>query len=303
MVRTTPHEVTSRGRDLDGRVGAVSLPASRMVFVRYGADVDVETSPTHDRLVATIPLDPMHAREGPSATGRTFNAGFVLSQRDATVMRPDPWNGALVVTGDPARVKEQASIVLGGPDGDVGSDVGGDVGSDVGSGVQGLQDAPILECACRQIWSVATTLPDSTPDYVVDGVLSVLEDQLLTALVLAAQRGPKTRIGDVRVSCLLDWLHENYASNVTLSDIARVAGVSIRRLQQAVHDATGQTLTALLRQIRMREVHRKLHRADPHQETVARIAHDSGVAHLARFAQQYRQHYGCSPCETLNGVT
>jgi len=273
------------------------------VFVRYGADVDVETSPTHDRLVATIPLGPMHAREGRSATGRTFHAGFVLSQRDATVMRPDPWNGALVVTGDPARVKEQASIVLGGPHDDVGSHVGGDVGSDVGHGVQGLQDAPILERACRQIWSVATTLPDSTPDYVVDGVLSVLEDQLLTALVLAAQRGPKTPIGDVRVTCLLDWLHENYASNVTLSDMARVAGVSIRRLQQAVHDATGQTPTALLRQIRMREVHRKLQRADPHQETVARIAHDSGVAHLGRFAQQYRQHYGCTPSETLNGVT
>jgi AraC-like DNA-binding protein len=289
--RTTPHEVTKRGRNLNGRVGAVSLPASRIVFVRYGGEVDVETSPTHDRLVATVPLGPMHAREGRAAVGQTFRSGFVLSQRDSTVMRPDPWNGALVVTGDPNRLSEQASIVLG-------ENLG-----DTGPGVHGLHCAPLLERACRQIWSVATTLPDSTPKPVLDAMLSVLEDQLLTALVLAAHQGPKAPVGDVRVEGLIDWLRENYASSITLADMARVTGVSVRRLQQAVQNATGRTPTVLLRDIRMQEVHRKLLRADPHQETVARIAHDSGITHLGRFAQMYRRTYGCMPSDTLNGVT
>jgi hypothetical protein len=92
-------------------------------------------------------------------------------------MRPDPWNGALVVTGDPNRLSEQASIVLG-------ENLG-----DTGPGVHGLHCAPLLERACRQIWSVATTLPDSTPKPVLDAMLSVLEDQLLTALVQSVHTG------------------------------------------------------------------------------------------------------------------
>lgn len=288
--RTTPHEVTHRTGSLDGRVGAVSLPASRIVFVRYGGEVDVETSPTSDRLVATVPLGPMHAREGRAVAGNVFNSGFVLSQRDCTVMRPDPWKGALVVTGEPDRVAEHAELVLD------------DAQECNSGGIVGLHDSPLLERACRNAWSIATSLPHSTPHNVMTGVMSVLEDQLLTALILASQPTKACVSGDSRVADLLAWMRENYSAPITLSDMARIAGVSIRRMQHAFRAQTGMTPTEFLRDTRLQAAHRALKNADPHSTTVTHVAHSCGIMHLGRFSQQYRLKYGTSPSQTLNGI-
>lgn len=287
--RTTPHEVHTSTDRLDGEVGALRLPASRVVFVRYGGDVLVEAPATGDRLVATVPLGPMHAREGRRPSGHTHTSGFILSQRDSTVMRPDPWRGALVIASDPRRLAEHTSLVLG------------DASICPPEEISGLEDSPLLERACRNIWSIATTLPDHTPEPVVEGLMNALEEQLLTAFVLAAQQAQGVGTGDVRVDDLIGWLIENYANPITLSDMARVVGASIRRMQEAVRTATGHSPTELLREIRLDATHRALRQADPHVTTVAAIAHSCGVAHLGRFAAQYRERYGCSPSQTLQG--
>lgn len=287
--RTTPHEVTSTDGSLNGRVGALCLPASRLVFVRYGGDVLVEAPATGDRLVATVPLGPMHAREGSKPIGQTHASGFLLSQRDSTVMRPDPWHGALVIASDPARLEEHSALVLD----DERLENSGDI--------SGLTDSPLLERTCRQIWSIATTLPSETPEPLIEGLMNALEEQLLTALILAARRAQGVGTGDVRVDDLIAWLVENYASPVSLSDMAKVAGVSIRRMQEAVRNATGHTPTELLREIRLEAAHRSLRKADGHVTTVAAIAHSCGITHLGRFAASYRARFGCSPSSTLTG--
>ena len=285
--RTTPHEVHSTTGRLDGQVGALCLPASRLVFVRYGGDVVVEAPATGDRLVATVPLGPMLAREGRRPSGLTHTSGFLLSQRDSTVMRPDPWRGALVIASDPARLAEHSALVL--DDGYV----------ETPEEIAGLADSPLLERACRHIWSIATTLPEETPQPLVESLMNALEEQLLTALILSARRAHGVGTGDVRVDDLIGWLVENYASPVTLTDMAQVVGVSIRRMQEAVRVATGHTPTELLREIRLDAAHRALRKSDAHVTTVAAIAHGCGIAHLGRFAVQYKSRYGCSPSQTL----
>jgi len=288
--RTTPHEVTSRQSQLNGHVQGVSLPTSRMVFVRYGGDVVVEAPATGDRLVATLPFGPMVAHEGRAAGGATHTGGFLLSQRDTTVMQPDPWRGALVVASDPDRLARHTALVV-------------DHADETRSGdIVGLIDSPLLEQACRNIWSMVTTLPDETPESVVCGLMNVLEEQLLTALVLTARRSTAPCTGDVRVDELLFWLEENFASPIALSDMAVVVGVSIRRMQEAVRRATGQTPTELLRDIRLGAAHRALRNADPHVTSVAAVAHACGIAHLGRFALQYRERFGCAPSSTLGLV-
>jgi len=288
--RTTPHEVHTSATRLNGEVSALCLPASRLVFVRYGGDVLVEAPATGDRLVATVPLGPMHAREGRRPSGHTQTSGFILSQRDSTVMRPDPWRGALVVASDPSRLAEHTSLVLG------------DHPVSPPEEIVGLENSPLLERACRNIWSIATTLPAHTPETLVDGLMNALEEQLLTAFILAAQQTRGVGTGDVRVDHLIGWLIEQHASSVTLSDMARVVGVSIRRMQEAVRIATGHTPTELLREIRLDATHRALLDADPHVTTVSAVAHSCGIAHLGRFAAHYRERYGCSPSKTLQGT-
>ncbi len=249
----------------------------------------VEAPATGDRLVATVPLGPMHAREGRRPSGRTHTSGFLLSQRDSTVMRPDPWRGALVIASDPDKLAAHTPLVL--DDGRI----------DAPGEIAGLTDSPLLERACRNIWSIATTLPETTPTPLVEGLMSALEEQLLTALILAARRAHRTGTGDVRIDDLIGWLLENYTSPVSLSDMASVVGVSIRRMQDAVRNATGHTPTQLLREIRLDAAHRTLRAADGHVTTVAAVAHACGIAHVGRFAVQYRERFGCSPSTTLQG--
>lgn len=289
--RTTPHEVISNGCDLNGRVGSLVLASMHMVFVRYGGDVEVETTPTGERLVATIPLGPMHARERHHAGTRTFTSAFVLSRRDNTVMQPDPWQGALVVAADPTRLRQHSQLVVSEPQESSREELGS------------LADAPALDRACRNAWSMATTLPGDTPSSVIEDLVTTLEDYLLTSLVLAAHtsKPANTSANDFRVETLIAWLRENYASPVTLTQMAAVVGVSVRRLQATVRAATGLTPTELLLDIRMQAAHRELGKANPNVATVASIAHGCGIAHLSRFAQRYQQRFGCLPSQTLSG--
>lgn len=290
--RTTPHEVTSNGGELNGRVGSLLLPSVRMVFVRYGGEVEVETTPTGERVVATVPLGPMHVRERHHPDTHVYSSGFVLSRRDNTVMRPDPWRGALVVAGDPDRVRQHSAVVVSEPVDHSEERVGQ------------LTDAAALDRACRNAWAMATTLPGDTPHSVVEDLITTLEDYLLTALVLAAAAPPRNNVDfhtkDVRVEALIAWLNEHYASPVTLTQMAGIVGVSVRRMQSAVRAVTGSTPTELLLEIRLRAAHRELLRADPHLASVASIAHGCGISHLGRFSQRYRQRFGCLPSHTLN---
>lgn len=288
--RTTPHEVISNDSQLNGRVGSFSLPSVRMVFVRYGGDVEVETTPTGERLVATIPLGPMHARERHHAGAHTYTSAFVLSRRDNTVMRPDPWQGALVVAGDPTTLHRHSPLVVEDPQESSREELGS------------LADAPVLDRACRNAWSMATTLPSDTPSSVVEDLTATLEDYLLTALVLAAHGSMSSTASgnDVRVETLIAWLKENYTAPITLTQMAAVVGVSVRRMQAAVRMVTGRTPTELLLDIRMQAAHRELAKADPHVTTVASIAHGCGISHLGRFSQRYRQRFGCLPSHTLS---
>ncbi len=288
--RTTPHEVHATSDRLNGEVGALCLPTSRLVFVRYGGDVIVEAPATGDRVVATVPLGPMHAREARRPSGRTHTSGFLLSQSDSTLMRPDPWRGALVIASDPDRLAEHTSLVLDEPHRQAPEEIAG------------LADSLLLERACRNIWSIATTLPEETPEPLVEGLMSALEEQLLTALILAARREHGAGTGDVRVDDLIEWLLENFALPVTLSDMAGVVGVSIRRMQDAVRSATGHTPTELLREVRLDAAHQALRESDPHVTTVAAVAHACGITHLGRLAIQYRSRFGHSPSLTLQGV-
>ncbi len=82
----------------------------------------------------------------------------------------------------------------------------------------------------------------------------------------------------------------------TLSRLAAVAGVSSRTLQRQCKVFRGQSLRALLRDIRL-ECARNLLVGSPCK--VTEVAESSGFAHLSRFAAAYRARYGEAPSETV----
>lgn len=82
----------------------------------------------------------------------------------------------------------------------------------------------------------------------------------------------------------------------SLSDMAELAGVSGRRLQQGFREQMGMTPTVYLRVVRLDRVH---HDLTTGAGSVTDIALRWGFNHLGRFADAYRERFGCAPSESL----
>lgn len=85
----------------------------------------------------------------------------------------------------------------------------------------------------------------------------------------------------------------------TVADLAEVARVSVRSLQDGFRKHAGCSPMGYLQRVRLQRAREDLLRADPVEDTVAAIAHRWGFAHLGRFASAYRTRYQESPSETL----
>jgi AraC-like DNA-binding protein len=87
----------------------------------------------------------------------------------------------------------------------------------------------------------------------------------------------------------------------TVADLAAIAGVSIRCLQESFRRYVGMSPMTYLRQMRLAGVHEHLRQGDPALHTVTEIAYCYGFTHMGRFAAEYRARYGVTPRETLRG--
>ncbi|MBA8826403.1 AraC-like DNA-binding protein [Saccharopolyspora lacisalsi] len=100
------------------------------------------------------------------------------------------------------------------------------------------------------------------------------------------------------VNRVLDQLHDDPARAWTVADMATVAGVSVRRLQEGFREYVGKTPLSCLRDIRLARAHDELELADD-SVTVTEVATRWGFTHTGRFAAAYRRNYGVSPSESL----
>ncbi|OYO20563.1 hypothetical protein BI335_03280 [Enemella evansiae] len=86
-----------------------------------------------------------------------------------------------------------------------------------------------------------------------------------------------------------------FAEPLTVTDLARDAGVSVRRLQETFAQFHGTSPKAFLTDFRLDQARRALLAG---QGTVTEVAQDCGFTHLSRFAASYRDRFGELPSET-----
>jgi AraC-like DNA-binding protein len=110
---------------------------------------------------------------------------------------------------------------------------------------------------------------------------------------LQGPRRPRT------VKRTLDAMHAEPWRQFTAADLAAVAGVGVRVLQEAFRQHVGVSPLAYLRRLRLDGVHAELSRSDPWQVNVSEVAYRWGFTHLGRFAGAYRARFGVSPSQTL----
>ena len=85
--------------------------------------------------------------------------------------------------------------------------------------------------------------------------------------------------------------------------IAADAGVSVRTLFAAFKKYRNTTPHAEILRLRLESAHADLHEATADITLVATIAEHWGFEDAGRFAKVYREHYGCTPSQTLRGLS
>lgn len=100
----------------------------------------------------------------------------------------------------------------------------------------------------------------------------------------------------------MDAIRDEPERTFTVADLAGIAGMSVRSLQEGFRRHVGCAPMNYLQQVRLDRVHEELGAADPTRATVASVAHRWGFAHLGRFASSYRKRFGVSPSTRLRAT-
>jgi AraC-like DNA-binding protein len=97
----------------------------------------------------------------------------------------------------------------------------------------------------------------------------------------------------------VSFIEANADIDITISDIARAAGVTTRAIQLAFRRHLDTTPAGYLRRIRLDQAHRQLQAADPDRDSVTAVAYRWGFSSPSRFASYYRRVFGVQPSHTL----
>ncbi|MGW6413259.1 AraC family transcriptional regulator [Streptomyces vinaceus] len=128
------------------------------------------------------------------------------------------------------------------------------------------------------------------------GLLLTLEHPLREELELG-RSGARAPAGAVKR--VIDAIHAHPQEPFTLTELASIARVSVRRMQEAFQVHLGVSPMTYLRNVRLARVHEELQNADANELQVKDVAIRWGFSHFGRFAGQYRSRFGVTPSQTL----
>lgn len=157
----------------------------------------------------------------------------------------------------------------------------------------------------RAVDLLRQALDDGAPEVVTRPLEDLIVAQLLvgqphnfTGRFDGRSRPPRPRM----LARVLELIEGDPAAPLTLTDMARVAGTSVRSVQAAFTEHLDMSPMSYLRHIRLARAHEDLQAAVPGDgQTVTDIALRWGFGHVPRFAAAYRERYGVSPSQTLRG--
>ncbi|MCM0621205.1 AraC family transcriptional regulator [Nocardioides bruguierae] len=289
-----PHRLQVLGGGPEPRLTLASLDLGPVVVgqVGWGADVAIECD-YPDSYEVNLPL-----------TGHlesTARHGTLTSlPGQATVFRADVpsrishWDATCTVLGvkvDAGWFEAQAETVLGIDRMHLRGLLPDQLALDTGSGRAWRQLALSLAAHLREpaLFAQAEVVRAQLAGALASGLLMSVFPDGATAAVHAGPAQPR------HVRRVVDALHDDPARAWTAAAMAEVAGVSVRRLQEAFRTWLGTTPTDYLVEVRLVRAAADL-RADP-AATVSDVAARWGFSSASRFAAAHRRRYGCSPSQ------
>ncbi|PYY49632.1 AraC family transcriptional regulator [Curtobacterium sp. MCBD17_023] len=102
-----------------------------------------------------------------------------------------------------------------------------------------------------------------------------------------------------KLRAAVEYVHAHPEDPITIAELARVAGLSVRSVQESFRRTLGVSPLTYLRQVRLDRVHDELLARDPRTASVGAVATRWGFAHLGRFSAAYAERFGEYPKQTL----
>ena len=138
------------------------------------------------------------------------------------------------------------------------------------------------------------------------GIRNQFQDLIITGLLLSQKHNYSESIGtniepitSRSVRLAMAACEANPQDPLTVTDMARFAGVSIRSLQDGFKKYVGMSPTDYLRNVRLNRVREELLAERSFDSSIADIAFTWGFTHLGRFAKLYHERFGELPSETI----
>lgn len=137
-------------------------------------------------------------------------------------------------------------------------------------------------------------------------VRSQLEDMVITGLLTshnhnysACISSPAEPLTPRSVRVVVEHCHDLTDRTPTVAELANLAGVSVRSLQEAFKTHVGLSPMEYLRDYRLRQVNKELISSNSTFISVSEVATFWGFTHLGRFSQQYFDRFGELPSATF----
>jgi len=111
--------------------------------------------------------------------------------------------------------------------------------------------------------------------------------------------GDRSQAATATVGRAVAFIEERAGDDISVTDIAGAAFVTVRAVQLAFRRYLGTTPLGYLRRVRLERAHQQLLSADPDRTTVTAVAADWHFTNASRFSGYYRAAYGVSPAQTL----
>jgi AraC-like DNA-binding protein len=296
-----PHRLTplDSSAPVDMRLNAAQVGEVTVGYLRYGADVRLQSEATTHYLVGIPVTGIIEVREGLGAPG-------LVTPRQAAVVMPGRPVDAIWRSGcaqfcvmfEERTLAHELELILGRP---VRSPVEFTSSMDLtATPVQSW--LRILELLERESGLPGGIMQNPlaaarVQSLVIDGLLLVQNNNYSEALHAPTRPAMP---GAVRRAVAL--MEERPQEAWTTPRLAQVASVGVRSLQDGFRQAFGVAPMAYLRDVRLARAHAELTASSPDEVTVGAVAARWGFPHASRFAGAYRRKFGCSPLQTLRGV-
>ena len=290
------HNLESKdGQPLDFKLRHVASERLTIGRLSYGADAELFVPPMLACSQMTQPLSgkTMGRQHGDQAMVYGQRGGIMFSPTDPLTVRWSPETVQFAVKFQRRSLADHLSDLINRPvERPVQFDLAVDLTTAVGQAL--LASVTFFQQEMCRPGGIATMqmARAELESLVMTQTLLAIPNSFSDLLHAHEPQAPRSK-----VQLAIEIIEANPDSNLSVSDMAKAAGVTARALQRGFKDEVGVAPATFVRSVRLDRVHADLLESAG-LISVTDIAMRWGFFHLGRFAQQYHERFGVLPSET-----